>query len=298
MDNDQKMLPSTLSKSTELTTNNQKSTELAKRQSSGDIVRAKSNITRAKSNVTPAKPNINPLNNGGGGGGGGGGNGNRGTGGGNDGTTVEIFLSNSSYNSGSGYSSAQSYSQSQYSSSESFCFQQPNMNSQNYASSRAYSHQQQQPSVTEKYVREQQNTSRNNYGSDASDRGPHHSKSPETEQVHDVKEQKEMLSSLGIIILAIIVLQLALGLTNALFGLIAQVSSSPLVLIIFLIAGLFLLLKHDRSQLNKNGTARENLKAIQARLLEYTLSKFKILALRSNDNMLVRSKTGHNNQLL
>ncbi len=63
-----------------------------------------------------AKPNVRGFTNGGGGGGG---NGNGSHAGGNNGTTIEIFLSNSSSRPKSDHSSAQSYTQSQHNSTES-----------------------------------------------------------------------------------------------------------------------------------------------------------------------------------
>lgn len=232
MNNDQKMLPSTLSKSTEITNTHQKSTELAKRQFSGEIARANSNITSAKSNV-------NRANNGRGSGYD---YGSRGNGG--DGTTVEIFLSNPSYNSESGYSSAQSYSQSQYSSSESFCFQQPDMNNQNYSSIRAYSPQQQSQPTTGIYGAETLNVISNTHGSDANHNGQHFRKSPETYREHDTKKQKVYLFSSSMVILAILALQLLLVMVNAISHLAAQVCSNPFMLIVFLTTGFFLFKKH------------------------------------------------------
>ncbi len=291
MNNEDKMPPSILPKSTELTKTNRSSTELSKMPSSWEITQAKSNITSAKSNIAPAKSNIKRSNNGGGGGGGDD-DGNGGPGGGDDGTTIEIFLSNSSSWSGTNFSSAQSYSQSSYGSSKSFCFNQSNVNDQPYASSRAYSHQ--QPSIsTERNDRETADIIRNNHGSDIYDRKQYLRQSPEPYQEQDTKQQKELLSGLGIIILVIIALPLLFGIVNALFNLVAQISSSPLMLIVFLMAGLFLLKKYGRSLLSKDATGTKYLKVIQARALDYALSRFNALTLNarsSSECTIVRSK--------
>ncbi len=288
MDNNEKMLPSLLPKSTELTRTNQSSTELCKMPYSGEIVVAKSNITRAKSNVTKAKPNVSRFNNGGGGGGGD--NANGGPGGGNDGTTVEIFSSNSSYHQESNYSSTQSHVQWQYSSSESFCFQNSNSNGYKSTSSQAYSHE---PKSTERNDHESQSNVISNHGSHSDDRETYLRKSPEAHQENDTREKDVNMSSIGIVLLGIVGLQLLLGLATAVSNLIIQICSSPLIVIILLLAGLFVLNKQGRSVLNKDGAGSKHLKAIQTWALIQAPSKLKALALNAQDksvSLLANSK--------
>ncbi len=227
MQNNEKMLPSTLPKSTEITRIYLKSTEICKIPSSREITQAKPNIRvskpdikQARSNITAAKANVRPINNGGGGGGG---NGYRGPKGGSGGAANDP----------------------QYS----------------------------------RIIRE-------------------------TYQISDTKTEKEFLYGLAAIVLAIIAIQLLLGLVNSVISMLVHHTFDIFLLAVF-VMGFFLIKNHRQILSAKSTQIMEQLKGAPVRVLISAHSKFKSLALNAwgkNKNIFFSLKKhkqqGHNKPML